>query len=239
MPSLPRRDEEALREAEICARVIRAWHVTIGAELAPARMRDSSGALRRDNLTTYRETIARFADADLSRPANQAELARIQLSGVFEWFYGEEIPPGLWDDYHDELRSRPPARLSDAARRILDLQASAFRLKDHPQHQAEESSPSPRSRDDRTRIRFSTPKAFLEAGRRYYEAYTSEETIDIGGASLLLSCSVERSPLLVGGDVVLLPGPEALGLAIPTPEGDHLLGRVRAGEVSIEQVEGD
>jgi len=232
--SSPLYGSEEVREAEICARVIRAWHVTIGAALAPTRMRDRPEALR-----TYRETLARFADADLNRPASQAELARTQLSGVFESFYGEEIPPALWHEYHSELRSDPPVRLNDAARRILHLQEAAAHTEHHDAPRTEESTPAPRASEDRARILFSSPEAVLAAARRHYAAYTSEEDLGIGGANFLLSCSLERSPHLGAADVVLLPGPETLGLTIDASETDHFLRRVRAGELRIEHVEGN
>ena len=75
---------EMLREAEIYARAILRWHSTIGLQMAPLRM-ISDGHPRTESQQEYKSAIARLTARDLSTIGAQAELARLQISGVFEW----------------------------------------------------------------------------------------------------------------------------------------------------------
>ena len=215
--------------AEAYARVILAWHKNIGLHHITQKMRSSSGEPRLDQLEKYRTAVAQFSDSDLRRRDVQTALAQTQISGIFEWFYGEEIPTELFDPYLEILPLDPPRRLNIAARYILDL----------PKMEPENIPESEMVKHGKT-VRFHGRDELLEQARIYYANYINEEQAGIGGASFLLSCSLERTEggFLSSGEVVLIT-PEFLGFKVDTSEPDHFLNQVRTGRIHIEKVEGN
>lgn len=215
--------------AEAYARVILAWHKNIGLHRIAQRMRTPSGESRLDQLEKYRAAVTQFSDSDLHRGDMQTALAQTQLSGIFEWFYGEEIPAELFHSYYEILPPDPPRHLHEAARYILAVREMK------PENTQEDKG----SKHGRT-VRFHGRDELLKQARAYYADYSNEEHAGIGGASFLLSCSLERSEggFLPSGEVTLVT-PEFLGFKVDTSEPDHFLNQIRAGKIHIEKVEGN
>src|SRR4029077_10583369 len=94
------------------------WHRNVGVKLADQKM-----SARPDSLAKYMQLVAEFAESDLSKPHTQIEIARQQISGTFEWFYGETIPPEIvqkWEQ-RGEIECQLPLHLNEAAKRILAI----------------------------------------------------------------------------------------------------------------------
>jgi hypothetical protein len=215
--------------SEAYARIILTWHKDIGLHRIPTKMVGSSGEARLDQQEKYRVTVAHFSKADLRQRRVQTELAQTQISGIFEWFYGEEIPMELFHNYHDILPANPPHRLNEAARYILALRETA------PVEDILETQKS-----ERNNVRFQRRDELLGQAHTYYAVYINEEQLGIGGASFLLSCSLERSRdgFNDSGAVTLLT-PESLGFKVDTSGADHFLNQVREGNIRIAKVEGN
>ncbi len=169
--------ERRRQEVTLLTHLILAWHREIGGGLAAHKMANSP-----DSLDHYRRLIDRFVDADLSDRSIQNEIAHQQLSGSFEWFYGEEIPPEILErwlrDYDFEFEA--PRRLNEVARRILSLNEPV-------------SDPAPHHESSgRTVVRFTDDRDLLEKARHIYHHLTDEEDVGIGGTNFLIACSIER-----------------------------------------------
>jgi hypothetical protein len=209
-------ESESAREAEVCARVIVAWHREIGLATAPERM-TRQGETSQDSLDRYRTAVAHFLDSDLTSREIQMELAATQLSGIFEWFYGERIPEELWR----RTTGRPPQPLPQRLHEAAELIRRA-----HARQREEERG---------TTVRFSSQSELETVARRHYAEYAREEAIGIGGTNFLLSCSLERG---AGSEITLLT-PGYLGFEVVRDAGkEDLLSRIRAGEIRVEAVEG-
>ena len=229
------RGAELLREGETYARVIVAWHREIGLNMAPARM-VYDGEPREESLKEYRDAVAFFADSDLGTLEVQAKLARTQISGTFEWFYHEVIPTSIWNRFAEVLRSQPPGHLFEAARHIQQLHQS-FASIQQIQPEIKEPTPEFHTGDRGVTVRFSSHDDLQQLARHHYADYIQEEHAGIGGANFLLSISLERSTERAG-EVTLL-APEYLGFELDRESvGDHLLSRLRAGEIRIESLDG-
>lgn len=169
--------EKHRREAALLTHLILDWHREVGTRLAPQRMSNNP-----ESLTRYLHLLGSFLESDLSDPRIQNEIARQQLGGTFEWFYGEEIPPDILhrrirnDDFEFEL----PSGLNAAAKRILSINEQ---VQDRAVHEG---------RQGRTVVRFSDHGDLLAKARQIYRAFTTEEEVGIGGANFLLACSIER-----------------------------------------------
>jgi hypothetical protein len=229
MPRSTHTQDKMLSIAEVYARVILAWHQTIGLHRIEQKVLRASQEPRADQLQKYRTAVAQFSDSDLRRRDVQTALAQTQISGIFEWFYGEEIPLELFHSYHEILPPNPPRHLHDAARYILALRK--MEPENPPEDQGEKHGKT---------VRFYGRDELLKEARVYYADYTNEEQSGIGGANFLLSCSLERtdSGFLASGEVTLVT-PEFLGFKVDTSESDHFLNQVRAGRIHIEKVEGN
>jgi hypothetical protein len=235
MPIPDRERAYFLREAEAFARVIVAWHRELGLNMAPGRL-TWDGKIQQETLDQYRSAVSRFIDSDLRTLEAQAEVARTQLSGIFEGFYREEIPASFWGRFAEGLQFHPPTHLFEAARRIHQLHERIAAIEDpkeEPPQQIEESGRG-------TSVRYSSRDELRSLARQHYAPYLGEEYIGIGGANFLLSSSLERSAehSAESGEITLLK-PEYLGFEIQhSADPNDLLSRLRAGEVRIESLEG-
>jgi len=169
--------EASRREATLLAHIILDWHRKVGVKLADQKM-----SAQPDSLAKYMRLVAEFAESDLSKPHTQIEIARQQISGMFEWFYGEEISPEIVQNVaqRGEIECQSPLHLNEAAKRILAINE---RLHD--------GEPE-RSRGRRTVVRFSGREDLLKKAGEIYRDFAVEENIGIGGANFLLACSLER-----------------------------------------------
>jgi len=228
-------ESELLQEAEIYARVIVAWHHEIGLQMAPGRM-VNDGEPRQDSLDEYRRVVSHFLNSDLRSKEVQAELANVQLSGMFEWFYHEVIPESVWGRFADQSLRQPPQRLYEAARHIRQLHERLSAVT----QAVEDPVPEPQENNRGNSVQFSSRRELEDLARAYYAPYIQEERVGIGGANFLLSSSLERSANRSPdtGEITLLTL-DYLGFESVREFGkDHLLTRLRAGEIHIESVEG-
>ena len=224
-----------LNEAEACARVIVTWHHEFGLNMAPSRM-VYDGEPRVDNLNEYRQAVSTFLNSDLGTIEAQAEVAKTQVCGTFEWFYHEIIPAPLWARFAEGLQVQQPTHLFEAARHIQQLHERIAAIQPPP----EESTHHPEESTRGTAVRFSSRSELQLLARRHYANYIREEHVGIGGVNFLLSSSMERTTDRAGdsGEITLLT-PEYLGFQVdPTSQSDDLLSRLRAGEIRIESLEG-
>jgi hypothetical protein len=177
------------QEAAFLSHLIITWHRHVGTRLGRERMSSSPEAYH-----GYVRLLERFLGADLSDPSVQIEIARQQLSGTFEWFYGEEIPPEILRQAsaHHELQFDIPRRLNEVAKRILAINENMpTRPEDSPEAQG------------RTVVRFSDHGDLLSKARQVYRHLTNEEEAGIGGANFLLALfhrtpEVARTPVSIG-----------------------------------------
>ncbi|HEX9941625.1 MAG TPA: hypothetical protein VGG03_06400 [Thermoanaerobaculia bacterium] len=168
---------------------------------------------------SYTEALRRFSEMDLHDPEVQRQLARTQVSGIFEYFYGERCDPDLWYNLARDLEVDLPCpqTMGEAGRKLLDLLEALGSMR------APERSEVPR---DRERL--------LAAADEFYKDLPSEK--GLGGKFLLLSCSLERgSPREVE-----LRHPEELGFHFVAPgtQRDGLIDGVRSGRVTVLEAVG-
>lgn len=196
------------------ARVIVRWHQEIGADLAPQRM-----SIERQH--EYQERVSGFANSGLDNPHVLHELARLQLSGIFEYFYGEIVPVRLFSGFLRE-RHAEPLSLSAAAREILSLLEPESERREEP------------AQGGRKVVRFETQQQLVHAAHEFYRPFSAEAQDGLGGVELLLSCSLERSGH-DRGEVTLL-APDVLGFEIVTHNSreNDLLDHLRSGTLRID-----
>lgn len=224
-----------LKEAGACARVIVTWHREFGLNLAPSRM-VYDGEPRVDSLNDYRQAVSTFLNSDLASIEVQAEVAKTQICGTFEWFYHEIIPASLLARFAEGLQIQQPTHLFEVARHIQQLHeriAESLAPHDESTHPSEDSGRG-------TPVHFSSRSELQLLARRHYANYIREEHVGIGGVNFLLSSSLERTADRAGdsGEITLLT-PEYLGFHVdPISESDDLLSRLKAGEIRIESLEG-
>lgn len=169
--------EKYRREATVLAHVLLDWHRQFGVRLAHQRMQDDPKSISR-----YLQLVGDFCESDLSDMAKQVEIARQQLSGAFEWLYGEEIPSEILHRWarHADLDIEFPLRLNEAAGRILAINDELQNIG------------VPASIEGRTVVRYNDQEDLFAQARKVYQAFTAEEDDGIGGANFLLACSIER-----------------------------------------------
>ena len=96
------------------AKMILDWHNRFGAEAAFGRM-------EREHLMKYRRTLEDFSERWSTDRDVPSEIARCQLSGIFEYFYGEVVPAHMLSEA--QLKGVFPPNievtLSELAKRIL------------------------------------------------------------------------------------------------------------------------
>jgi len=208
--------------AQACAGVILDWHQMYGLQFAAGRM-DA------ETRTRYTTTLEDLQKLDLNEPESLLKIAETQRSGMFEWFYSEQIPEQLWAKYPDVKKVDRVAfrKLHEAAAYIISWR------KQYGQHSPTQEN----SVRDRERLTVSRAE-LLERASEFYAAYRTEEPQGIGGMCLLLSCSLERSS---AASSVTLLSPVILGLKRINPGSrpEDLLDRIRNGELKIEEVTGE
>jgi hypothetical protein len=85
----------------------------------------------------------------------------------------------------------------------------------------------------------------LELAKEFYSDLARDEGSDIGGQNLLLSCSLERMPLLGSEHLeaaeVTSPCPEVLGMGSVKPgtRPNELIDAVRIGRLKMEEMVGE
>jgi hypothetical protein len=201
------------------ALIILRWHQEYGVDRA---WKD-----KQEWMTRYLDVVADFTKSDLHNLNSQRELARVQISGELERFYGASVPSDLWDRIMGklDLSEECPARLGDIARLIEKYQSV----------EGESSSEGKRfvlSAQSREQI--------LSSSREFYADLIKEEDKGIGGLNILLSTSLERTRIASGKNIVLL-SPEILGLRYVNKgeRPDDILDKVRQGELVIRSAIGE
>jgi len=225
--------DESYRSAQACAELIRAWHQRFGVHMRPTHM----SAADHD---VYLAAVASAEKMDLSDPAAQRELAYLQVSGPFEWFFGETLPEDLVRSVAREfdLAEIPfPLTVGEAGRWLRRV---AEGREGPPQpEQTEPDDPARRHVHSQTREELRT------AADDFYREILKEdfdEVVKIGGVNALLSMSLERNTWKgrPESDATLL-SPEILGLRV-LPAGtraDDLIDAIRAGDVVVENMIGE
>jgi len=203
--------------AALYARIIVGWHARIGTDEWLRRFGHERE--RDEGFARYRHTVARFHDSDLSDPAVQLAIANEQIAGSMEWAYmtpvAEQVP-GLDPASH---------HLGAIAGRLQEL-ASRFRQDERPPE------------GERTVVRFSDAEDLLAKAREVYCRITGAEIQGAGGASFLISCSLERSEHHRDGGIVLL-SPGILGVrAAPNGRDGDLLEQLGSEGLEILDVTG-
>ena len=140
--------------AELYARALFDWHSRFGTELAARRLTPES-------LASYQHVLDVLAKSDMSDPSVARDIARQQLSGSFEWSYGEMMPPCFLHDFPDEAMP-----LFEVARLIM-------REVEHVQEMSDRYGP------------------LSARARVAYAEYDTPAQGGVGGVELLLSCSIE------------------------------------------------
>jgi hypothetical protein len=203
-----------LREAELYARVLMDWHAKFGAnERGDAE---------------YRQLVRSMSHRDFGQHEAQHELARLQVSGAWEWAYARPIPEDLWEHWCAVLEVSPqrPKSLGEAGRRLKELLASG-------EHRGEAAN------GERLEVSYSSREDLLQKARDFYQSHTREENHGIGGAAFLLSCSLERAGLPEGGGSITIISPEILGVReAPRGRQHDFLDAIRSGKLVVVEVKG-
>lgn len=225
--------DDLQRVAQACAELIRAWHQLYGVRMHPTHMSDAD----REH---YLAAVASTEAMDLADPAAQAEMAYLQVSGPFEWFFGEQIPDDLLRRVAREFELDDvafPPTVGEAGRwlrRIVEGRVGP----------PEPEKPEP---DDPARrpVHSETRDELRAAANGYYREMLKEdfdEVARVGGVNALLSMSLERNTWRgrPESDATLL-SPEILGLRVlpPGSRPDDLIDAIRAGDVVVENVVGE
>lgn len=194
--------------AEWCARVIVAWHVTKGIEEAPHR-------LPPEMVEEYREIVSRVSQLDLRSPEAQLKVAHLQRSGIFEWAYPVPIP----EEYLAalQLAAWPSLRvLGEAARFAIE---------------------ELRTRKEQGRRQTVNQDEMFAKAEVFYAEYRKEEHLGIGGMGLLLSCSLERTHDSVEFDL-LSPEILGLQKVEPGSRPNDFLDCLRKGQLQVKEITG-
>jgi hypothetical protein len=212
------------RLARVCAELIRLWHEHYGTNQRPSNMDG-------EQFSRYSDRVEHFHKADLSDPGSQEGIAKEQQSGFFEWHYGAVVPVELWKHLAQKYKlvdQRPPKHLGEAANWILERLRSA---------EGEES----RAEESHRMVQAETQGKLFEQAKEFYADVVAEQTQNVGGINVLLSCSLERYPwqVLTGHRTTLLR-PEALGLQLVAngERRDNLVDALRKGDLVMESVVG-
>jgi len=220
------------RVGQACAELIRAWHQQYGVQMRPTYMSDAEH-------DRYLAAVASVEKMDFSDPAAQRELAYLQISGPFEWFFGESIPDDLLQhvarEHHlvDVPLPRTLGEVGRLLRRIVE-----------GREQPVEAEPAEPEDPARRPVHSQTRDQLRDAATDYYREILKEdfdEVAKVGGINALLSMSLERNAWKghPESDATLL-SPEILGLRV-LPAGtrpDDLIDAIRAGEVVVHDVIG-
>lgn len=206
------------------AELILAWHRRHGVHAFEARWGGS-------DTSRYWAALEELSALDLSDARAQEAVARAQRSGALEWAYVTPLPAG-W------LRELAPPGLGELADRLSEAHDTLGTLAGwvvDTVGQRAESEP-----ELRRAIRPASRAALLAAATQFYGSVLPPATPALGGASALLSCSLERTPLHESEPVQLLH-PDVLGLHVVEPHEreDDLIDAVRDGELAILDVEGE
>lgn len=203
----------------LCSRAIVGWHAKIGIEEWQSRFGDE----RNDGFARYESAVKRFHESDLSDPAVQRAIAKEQISGSMEWAYAMPLPEEIWEIAREgQPVERPCQHLGELAREL------ELALRDQDSHRA----------DGRQIVRFTDREDLYRKAREAYAGVAGEDVQGVGGASFLLSCSLERSDSHHRGELTLL-FPEALGVKrIPPDREGDLLNQLGSDALEIMDVTG-
>lgn len=204
-----------LREPELYARLLVKWHTTFGVE----ERFDSE----------YRHLVSSMADRDLSQPEAQYEVARLQVSGAWEWAYQRPVPEDMWRHLCGALEVSParPQSLGEAGGRLRQLLVSGESHREQP------------GSGERLSVSFSSREDLLQRARAFFQSHTHEEEHGIGGAAFLLSCSIERATLPESGGSITLISSEVLDVRMASRgRPNDFLDAMRSGTLVVKEVKG-
>ena len=227
------RMDELHRAAQACAELIRAWHQLYGVRMHPTHMSDAD----HDH---YLAAVASTEAMDLSDPGAQREIAYLQVSGPFEWFFGEPIPEDLVRRVAAEYElvdiAFPPT-IGEAGRWLRRV-AEGREGPPEPE-KAEAADPARRPVHSQTRDEL---RAAADGFYREILKEDFDEVAKVGGVNALLSMSLERNTWKgrPESDATLL-SPQIMGLRVlpPGARPDALIDAIRAGEVVVKDMVGE
>lgn len=204
---------------QLRARTLLEWHRRYGTRLAqeyfPPRYR-----------RLYIEAVHLYSELNMIDSYAQQQLVEEQLYGGFDWAGDYAPPTDLWSNMINEMgiEMRCPRNLRALAQDLLDSLASQNLLADSA---------------CRLIIDVESRQELKAIADEYYADLDTEAHLNIGGKHVMISSSLERTPLTQ--DRTHLLRPEVLGLRIVQPNElpTGIVDRVRSGQLVVRRVVGE
>ncbi len=222
-----------LQKARELARLILVWHQQYGRE----RIREKPLDVQEE----YTARLEAFVELDFTKRESISQLGHEQVRGVFEYFYSEQIPHGLWQNMISlEMEMVKPKHLGDAGKLLLSMienedgdndegeRTQPFRL---PNDWISSAMPIKPSAFKVLLKNNETPRSFLG---EHFRSLSQFEERGVGGRELMISMNEDLQENHEQGHLSVY-NPAAFNFQLATGEG-NLVTQILKEEIVIEQI---